>query len=61
MVAAIIDGAALDVPVTVIMLVQGKAVPDVVTVTVIMSVLLGEVAPDVRLNMTLPARTGNGA
>ena len=62
-VAAIVDGAAVDVPVTVIMLLRGKAVPDVVTVTVTvtMSVLLGEVEPDVRLNITLPASTKNGA
>ena len=30
-------------------------------VTVIVSLLLGEVEPDVRLNITLPAGTGNGA
>lgn len=60
MIAAIVDGAAAHVPVTVIMLLQGKVVPDVVTVTVAMSVWLGEVEPDVLLNMTRPAGTWNG-
>ena len=29
--------------------------------TVVMSLLLGQVEPDVRLKITLPASTGNGA
>ena len=45
--------------------VDKAAVDDIVTVddtvTVDVSLLLGEVEPDVRLNMTLPACTGNGA
>ena len=32
-----------------------------VTVTVVVSLALGEVEPDVRLKMTLPAARGNGA
>lgn len=31
------------------------------TVTVVVSLILGEVEPDVRLNITLPAGTANGA
>ncbi len=47
-------------------MVNGAAVDESVTVvvdkfmTIDVSLLLGEVEPDVRLNMTLPACTGNG-
>lgn len=55
---------AVKVTVTVIVsLMLGKAKSDAVTVTVTetVSLVLGEVEPDVRLNITLPAWTGNGA
>lgn len=39
--------------------VDGAAVDE--TVTVAVSLLFGEMEPDVRLNITLPARTKNGA
>lgn len=58
--AAIVDGGAVEVTVIVTMLLRDKAVPDVVTVTVTMSLLFGEVEPEVRLNMIIPAATWNG-
>lgn len=65
--AAVTLAVTVAVTVTVsvtVSLVLGKAESDAVTVTVTetetVSLVLGEVEPDARLNITLPAWTGNG-
>ena len=54
-------GAAVVVVVTVQLRMTGTAGVVVVTMTVAVSVLLGDVEPDVRLKMTGPASMKNGA
>ena len=53
-------GVAVVVVVTVTLRLTGAAVVVVVTMTVAVSVLLGDVEPDVRLKMTSPASMKNG-
>lgn len=51
----------MDVTVVITMLPLRKVVPDVVIVTVTVSLILGEVEPEVRLYIINPASMGNGA